>query len=172
MEMKGKFVLRIIFTAVVFLLSMPAHSQVTLANGGGMIDLCACNLKVSKIVEVRELPSPGGSIRPSAGSKKLLKVQLTGTTPREGSFIIKPFTFTAMYSYRRLTYLVQSAAVGVVRTDKATGTLVEMWHTDPDNIFNMGFGANSEITFDIAFEVPKEVKQIEIQAPMIVKTEN
>ena len=167
--MKSKFLLRTVFFVAVFLLSIPTYSQVTLIVAGGMIDLAECNLKVSKIVEVNKLPSPAGAIKPSAGSKKILKVQLTGMTPREGSFIIKSFTFTAIYSYRRLTYLVQSKAIGVIGKNEATGSIVEMWHTDPENVFNTGFGANSKITFNIAFEVPKEVNKIEIQAPMIVK---
>lgn len=170
--MKGKFLLRTVFIAVVFLLSIPANSQVPLIAEGGMINLAECNLQVSKIVEVNELPSPTGTIKPSTGSKKFFKVQLIGTAPREGSFLFKPFTFTAIYNYRRLTYLIQSKAVGVIRKDKTTGATVEMWHTDPENIFNMGFGVGSKITFDIAIEVPKEVNKIEIQAPMIIKTIN
>jgi len=167
--MKTKFVQLSVISSILLLFSMPSIGQVTISGKGGMINLNECNLKISEKVEVDELPSPSGVIKPSVKTNKIFKVKLTGVAPREGSFLIKTYVFTAMYSYRGLKYLIPTTAIGVIGRNGETGEIVERWNKESNNIFTLGFGANSKITFDIAFEVPKEVKEIEIQVPMIIK---
>jgi len=167
--MKTKFVRLSIGFSILLIFSLPSIGQVTLNAKGGMINLNECNLKITEKVEVNELPSPTGVIKPSVKTNKIIKVKVTGVAPREGSFLIKTYVFTALYSYRGLKYLIPTTAIGVIGKNGETGEIVERWNKETDNIFTLGYGANSKITFDIAFEVPKEVKEIEIQAPMIVK---
>jgi len=167
--MKTKFVLLSTISSVILICSMPSMGQVPLNAKGGMINLNECKLKINEKIEVNELPSPAGVIKPSVRTNKIIKVKLTGVAPREGSFLIKTYVFTALYSYRGSQYLIPAIAIGVIGKKGETGEMVERWNKETNNIFTLGYGANSKITFDIAFEVPKEVKEIEIQAPMIVK---
>ena len=167
--MKTKFVQLAVFSSILVLFSVPSIGQVTLNAKGGMINLNECNLKISEKIEVTELPSSTGAIKPLVKTNKIIKVKLTGVAPREGSFLVKTYVFTALYSYRGLKYLIPCMAIGVIGKNGETGEIVERWNKETNNIFTLGFGTNSKITFDIAFEIPKEVKEIEIQAPMIVK---
>jgi len=163
-------VMKLSMIASIFLLfTIQSFCQVVLNAKGGMINLNECNLRISEIVEVQELPSPAGAIKPSVKTNKILKVKITGIAPVEGSFIAKTHVFSALYSYRQLQCIVQTFAIGVKGKNAETGEIIEKWNTEADNLFTMGFDQNSKITFDIAFEVPKEVKEIEIQVPMIVK---
>lgn len=165
--MKNKIGITFIFFILLLLLSK-SFGQTNISDNTPIINLSECNIKIDNITTVQELPSPDGAIEP-ASENKFLKVTLSGITPISGLFIIRTYFFGIIYNYRRLAVTAPLFANGIIWRNEETGDKVEMWHTDPDNIFTLSYDANEKIEFYLAFEVPDEVEEYVILIPMIVK---
>ncbi len=131
------------------------------------LNLGKCNFEVVEIIELREIMTDEGLLKPD-GNNKLLKVKILGVTSTTGSCIVTPISFNCVFNYRRTVASVSSLAFGSIGTSKSTGNFAEVWFQADDVRSIVEIDEGEKFPLYMLFELPKEVDNIAVQVPLTI----
>lgn len=135
-----------------------------------IIDLSACDLKVTEIREIEGFKGEKGDmIKPSRRNAKFVELKLEGTANAEGESAWYPKMFAAVFEYRGSLKISPAVALGLKFSDKASGSKREQWFSEPEVSFTMKNKMGESFAHYLIIEIPEESKDFHLQGPAAIQ---
>ena len=132
------------------------------------LDYASFDVKISSVKEVSEVETKDGTVKASNRNFKLIEVCLKGNnTSGAGLFIYTPGIFSVVYKNRGFYRVTQAVAVGV-KPEIAPGKRIDVMISADDASMNNKMSGNGEEEFFLYFDLPKEVKEFQVQIPKLL----
>jgi hypothetical protein len=162
--------IKTVLTLFLFLLFIQIKAQDDPRNAHlNYLNYADFDMKISTVKEVSEVETKDGKVKPSNRNFKLIEVCLKGqNTSGAGLFIYKTAIFSAVYKYRGFYRVTSAKAVGV-KPEIAPGQKIDVMISDADASMNNEMSTDGNEEFFVYFEIPIEVKEVQVQVPKLIK---
>lgn len=133
------------------------------------IGLGNSGMQITSVRIVDKVSTRDGVVRSENRHSNLVEVKIEGKTPSSGLAIINSGIFSAVFKYRKAYRLVTARAAGV-KPEVAPGKIVEVLISAPDaNLNSSSSKASENESYFLYFDIPREVKEFQIQIPALIK---